>query len=248
MEEIKKYENNINRLIYTALVLDIFMVAMDFQTGFGTDVLTVVITGGALLWILSGVKSKNLHSIKTFTNILFGFFAFWVGFCILGLIGLTSGLSGDISSVEIVVVILGTMGATFFLVAIYRLKKFLNNKLIGGSSGFTIGAEVSGFVTMYVFYVICMVAIKILEKEIGYAIVTMCYSYFELQVFKTLIYWIDTFTKSDTDGSKEGSKEESKESNLNISEKVEILKGYKEMLDNGIISQEEFDKKKEEIL
>ncbi len=240
MEEIKKYEKNISRLIYTALVLDIFMVAMDFQTGFGTDVLTVVITGGALLWILSGVKSKNLHSIKTFTNILFGFFAFWLGFCILGLMGLISGLSGDISSVEIVVVILGTMGATFFLVAIYRLKKFLNIKLMGGSSGFTISAEASGFVTMYVFYVICMVVLKIIEKEIGYAIVTVCYSYFELQVFKTLMYWIDTFTNDDT--------EESNESSLEISEKVKILEGYKEMLDSGIISQEEFDKKKDEIL
>ncbi len=35
---------------------------------------------------------------------------------------------------------------------------------------------------------------------------------------------------------------------LTVHEKIEILKGYKELLDNGIITQEEFDAKKKEIL
>ncbi len=97
---------------------------------------------------------------------------------------------------------------------------------------------------------------------------TLLYSPFEILAYIYTILWVIHGSKEEIEGEVEKDMENgkiqldlkqnishtsenntsNKQTDLSIHEKIEVLKGYKELLDTGIISQEEFDAKKKEIL
>ncbi len=249
MEQIKKFENDIVKFLSIAVIIEMLYLFLDHKTSLGEDIFTGIVCAGIYYWIASGVKNKNINSIKTLLNISFGLYITCIIIFTLSLIGYLGLLSGYAEEEMITSLLFLTISAVFFVIAIYRVRRFINNKVYGINCNVSLEAEIYGFETMYIFYATCIVIVELVYGDFIGAILVMACSYFELQAYKTLIYWINEITIKVEEENKEKVLLEAKKINTtDISEKVEILKGYKELLDNGIISQEEFDKKKDEIL
>ncbi len=237
MERVKHYESTIKKNIWIALVINVIYVLFDIDSALGVDLFAVVLVGVLYYFIINSVETKNFNRLKTIFSIEYGVYIFIIVISSLGIIGAFA--QNDARGFWEILIEL--MSVIFSLRAVNIMISFSKEKVNGIKSTSLIEEVVRKYTTTFIISVGFLCFNALVKGNFITLFGMVCVSIFELMSYQNLFYWYDAVTE-------EKFEQVEAEKSVEMSEKVEILKGYKELLDCGIITQEEFEEKKKEIL